>query len=430
MSKRVFKFGGASVKDAQSIANVAHALKSEGHKDVCMVVSAMGKTTNAMEVVVADYLKAKNERRDVVEVINQSIAPVVDFHRSIIDELFGDRADQVRSDIERMFDEIVGFITWNKSLNKSFIYDQIVGYGELLSTRILSAYLAEVGIDNTWHDIRTLIKTDDSYRDAAVNWEATADKVSVLKDSKQLIVTQGFLGSDANNFTTTLGREGSDYTAAILAYALDASSVSIWKDVPGVLNADPRYFTKTQLLHQISYREAIELAFYGASVIHPKTLQPLQRKSIPLHVRSFVDLKAKGTTVTGGAALVPQVPCYIVKKNQVLLELATQDFSFMVEKHFSTLFNLFAKYRLKVDLIQNSAISFKVCLDNRFEGIDGLLPELEQGFKVNCHRGVSLYTIRHFDDESINEIPKSEGILVEQRADQTLQVVTFSKQKS
>jgi aspartate kinase len=248
MSKRVFKFGGASVKDAQSIANVAHALKSEGHKDVCMVVSAMGKTTNAMEVVVADYLKAKNERRDVVEVINQSIAPVVDFHRSIIDELFGDRADQVRSDIERMFDEIVGFITWNKSLNKSFIYDQIVGYGELLSTKILSAYLAEVGIDNTWHDIRTLIKTDDSYRDAAVNWEATADKVSVLKDSKQLIVTQGFLGSDANNFTTTLGREGSDYTAAILAYALDASSVSIWKDVPGVLNADPRYFTKNTII--------------------------------------------------------------------------------------------------------------------------------------------------------------------------------------
>jgi len=192
MGKRVFKFGGASVKDVQSIANVAHALKTEGHEDVCMVVSAMGKTTNAMEVVVADYFKAKTDNKDVVEAVNQSIAPVVDFHRAIIDELFGDRADQVRADIERMFDEIVGFITWNKSLNKSFIYDQIVGYGELLSTRILSAYLAEVGIDNTWYDVRTLIKTDDSYRDATVNWEATAEKVSSLKEAKQLIVTQDF----------------------------------------------------------------------------------------------------------------------------------------------------------------------------------------------------------------------------------------------
>ena len=430
MGKSVFKFGGASVKDAQSIANVAHVLKTEGHQDVCMVVSAMGKTTNAMEVVVADYFKAKTDNKDVVEAVNQSIAPVVDFHRAIIDELFGDRADQVRADIERMFDEIVGFITWNKSLNKSFIYDQIVGYGELLSTRIISSYLAEVGIDNTWYDVRTLIKTDDSYRDATVNWEATAEKVSSLKEAKQLIITQGFLGSDTNNFTTTLGREGSDYTAAILAYALEASSVSIWKDVPGVLNADPRYFTDTQLLNQISYREAIELAFYGASVIHPKTLQPLQRRAIPLHVRSFIDLSAKGTTVTGGAALAPQVPCFIVKKNQVLLELATQDFSFMVEQHFGKLFNLFAKYRLKVDLIQNSAISFKVCLDNRFEGIEGLLPELEAEFKVNCHKGVSLYTIRHFDEKSLNVIPRGERILVEQRTDQTLQVVTYSEQKS
>ena len=427
MSKRVFKFGGASVKDASSIANVAHVLRSEGHKDVCMVVSAMGKTTNAMEVVVAEYFNTKKQGGDALLAVHKAIDEVVVFHKQIIDELFGKNATDVHEQISQLFDEVVGFVTWNKSLNRSFIYDQIVGYGELLSTKILSAYLTANGIENTWVDVRTLIKTDASYRDATIDWQLTSQNVAALNAHKGLVVTQGFLGSDPNNFTTTLGREGSDYTAAILAYGLDAESVSIWKDVPGVLNADPRYFTETELLHQISYREAIELAFYGASVIHPKTLQPLQRKSIPLHVRSFIDLNAQGTTVSSGADLIPKVPCFIVKKNQVLLELSTQDFSFMVEQHFSALFNLFAKHRLKVDLIQNSAISFKVCLDNRFEGIDALLPELEEEFKVNCHRGVSLYTIRHFDEQSIKVLPKDEKVLLEQRSDQTLQVVTQLK---
>jgi aspartate kinase len=317
-------------------------------------------------------------------------------------------------------------LAWNKSLKKAFVYDQIVGYGELLSTTIISAYLTKEKIENQWIDVRELIKTDQNYRDAKVNWTLTEQLIQQHIGQKQntLFITQGFLGSDQHNFTTTLGREGSDYTAAILAYALNADTVSIWKDVPGVLNADPRYFEQTELLNQISYREAIELAFYGATVIHPKTLQPLQRKSIPLIVRSFSDLENPGTKVSHGLTLDPMTPCYILKRNQVLLQLATQDFSFMVEEHFSALFKLFAKHRLKVDLIQNSAISFSVCLDNRFEGFQQLLPDLEQEFKVQYQQDVLLYTIRHANEDSTKTVlQKNDKVLVEQRNGETLQLV-------
>ena len=261
------------------------------------------------------------------------------------------------------------------------------------------------------------------YRDASVQWQQTVERVQRLNTQGELLVTQGFLGSDANNFTTTLGREGSDYTAAILAYSFDAESVSIWKDVPGVLNADPRAFENAVQLHQVSYTEAIELAFYGASVIHPKTLQPLQRKGIPLYVRSFIDLENPGTCVTAGSPLVPEVPCYIVKKNQVLLELATQDFSFMAEHHLSSVFELFSKYQLKVDLIQNSAISFRVCLDNRFDQFDALVSALEKDYVAKFQKGVALYTIRHFDDNAYEALPPTAKIVLEQRTGETLQLV-------
>jgi len=231
------------------------------------------------------------------------------------------------------------------------------------------------------------------------------------------------LGSDENNFTTTLGREGSDYTAAILAYCLDGDSVTIWKDVPGVLNADPRHFEETELLNEISYREAIELAFYGASVIHPKTLQPLQGKEIPLHVKSFLNPKEKGTTVGRGTKISPEIPCFIVKKNQVLLKLSSLDFSFIVEENMSEIFKLFHEYKLKVDLIQNSAISFSVCLDNKFGGLKEILPALEQKFKVTCHKNVSLYTIRHFNEDSVEKVLNGYSVLVEQRGKETIQLV-------
>ena len=301
----------------------------------------MGKTTNAMEEVVSSYLKAKTSKQPTQEVVTKALAPSRAFHQQIVKELFNGESSDVMVQVNLLFDEISGFLAWNKSLKKAFVYDQIVCYGELLSTTIISAYLTKEKIDNQWIDVRELIKTDQNYRDAKVNWTTDAEQQiqqHIGQKQNTLFITQGFLGSDQHNFTTTLGREGSDYTAAILAYALNADAVSIWKDVPGVLNADPRYFEQTELLNQISYREAIELAFYGATVIHPKTLQPLQRKSIPLIVRSFSDLENPGTKVSHGLTLDPMTPCYILKRNQVLLQLATQDFSFMVEEHFSALF--------------------------------------------------------------------------------------------
>lgn len=412
---RVFKFGGASVKDADAVKNVVNVLQQVGFENTLLVVSAMGKTTNAMEEVVNAYFKYKKD-------IPSKIADIVEYHNEILTQLFGNKQHRIYKDIKVLIDEINGFLVWNKSPNYNFVYDQIVGYGELISTTIISAYLEEKGISNNWLDVRNFIKTDNSYRDTTVNWERTQSNVADI-DKKVLNITQGFLGSDDNNFTTTLGREGSDYTAAILAYCLNADSVTIWKDVPGVLNADPRYFKETQLLNNISYREAIELAFYGASVIHPKTLQPLQRKEIPLHVKSFLNPKDAGTTVGKGMGIEPKVPCFIVKKNQVLMKLSSLDFSFMVENNISEIFKLFHDFKIKVDLIQNSAISFSVCVDNKFGGLQDLLKQLKSKFKVVHHEEVSLYTIRHFNTQALESLVNGHEVLLEQRGKETVQLV-------
>ncbi|MCG2460145.1 aspartate kinase [Flavobacteriaceae bacterium F89] len=413
---RIYKFGGASVKDANSIKNLVNVLQVMGHENTLLVVSAMGKTTNAMEDVVNSYFNNK-------EALPLAFQEVISYHNAILKELFDNPKHPIFEKIKSLFDEAKGFLAWNKSPKYGFVYDQVVGYGELVSTTILSTYFNEIGIVNTWLDIRDFIKTNDNYRDGQVNWEKTQEYVSQGIDGSKLNITQGFLGSDDNNFTTTLGREGSDYTAAILAYCLNAHEVTIWKDVPGVLNADPRYFEQAQLLHKISYREAIELAFYGASVIHPKTLQPLQRKEIPLHVKSFLNPRDKGTTVGKGVGMEPQVPCFIVKKNLVLIKLSSLDFSFIVEDNISELFKLFHEYKMKVDLIQNSAISFSVCMDNRFDKLPELLSQLQRKFKVAHHEGVSLYTIRHFNSESLDSLQNGKVILLEQRGRETVQLV-------
>ncbi|MCK0192231.1 aspartate kinase [Arenibacter sp. F20364] len=413
---RVFKFGGASVKDASSVKNVVKVLQEVGHENTLLVVSAMGKTTNAMEDIVNAYFKDKS-------LLSAAVHEVIQYHDTIMHDLFSNDKHPVFAKVKTLFDEVQGFLVWNKSPKYGFIYDQVVGYGELVSTTILSAYLNEIGIANQWLDVRSLIKTNEDYRDAKVNWKKTQINVSENVDKRKLNITQGFLGSDDNNFTTTLGREGSDYTAAILAYCLNATEVTIWKDVPGVLNADPRYFEKTELLNKISYREAIELAFYGASVIHPKTLQPLQRKEIPLHVKSFINPKDKGTTVGKGIGIEPKVPCFIVKKNQVLMKLSSLDFSFIVEDSISELFKLLHDHQMKVDLIQNSAISFSVCVDNKFGKLEELLNMLKSRFKVVHHEGVSLYTIRHFDTEAITSLQNGKEILLEQRGKETVQLV-------
>ena len=414
---RIFKFGGASIKDAQGVKKTAQLLQEVGYKDSLLVISAMGKTTNAIEQLIQHYFNDK-------KALKNSLNDQIKFHNNILFQLFNNHQQPVFDKVKSLFDQMERFLAWNKSPKHSFVYDQLVSYGEMLSTTIISEYLNQIGVPNNWIDARSCIKTDNHYRDANVDWTATkkAIKKNIKKDT--LYVTQGFVASDENNFTTTLGREGSDYSAAIFAYCLNANSVTIWKDVPGVLNADPRYFSETQTLEQISYREAIELAFYGASVIHPKTLQPLQKKEIPLFVKPFSKSQNLGTAVCKGKNIYPKLPCFIVKKEQLLIRLSSLDFSFIVEKNISYIFSLLHQHKMKVDLIQNSAISFSVCVNDKYNLIEKLLEQLRSTFKVNCTKDVSLYTIRHFDLPAIEKIKNDKQILLEQRTQETIQLVT------
>ena len=414
---KIFKFGGASVKDAAAVRNVAYVLEQVGADNVLVVVSAMGKTTNALEDIVAAYQNQSDE-------LAGKIIALEAFHLDIVKELMGADALALTQKVKGFFDEMRRFFEHNKSPNYSFVYDQTVSFGELISTTIIADYLQSTGANAQWLDARSCVKTDAYYRDANLDWAATQTAIRAAVTSDKLIISQGFIGSDHHNFTTTLGREGSDYSAAIFAYALDAESVTIWKDVPGVLNGDPRHFKDTVLLHQISYREAIELAFYGASVIHPKTLQPLQRKEIPLYVRSFVNPQEAGTAVSKGKTLEPHVPCFILKQKQVLLKLSSLDFSFIVEENIAEIFALLSRYQMRVELIQNSAISFSVVVNNKYDRLEELLQELRAQFKVTVTQDVQLFTIRHFDQAAKERVRGySDQILLEQRTRETLQVV-------
>lgn len=414
---KVFKFGGASVKDAEGVKNLASVLLVTGEKKLIIVVSAMGKMTNGLESIVSNYFSNPEE-------IEASVSEVYDYHYKILSELFTATPHPVFDVVNKLFKELTHFLKTTKSKNHAFVYDQVVCYGELISTAIVSAYLSKIEIKNTLLDVRTCIKTDANHRDANVNWEATQKQISKLINPNKITITQGFLGSETtNNFTTTLGREGSDYTAAILGYCLNAESVTIWKDVPGVLNADPRFFSKTQLLHHISYREAIELAFYGASVIHPKTLQPLQRKEIPLFVKSFFHPLEPGTCVGKGVTLDPQISCFILKKDQVLISLSSLDFSFMMEDNISEVFKLLHNFKMRVNLIQNSAITFSVCVDNKFNNLEALLAKLREKYKVKWNEGVTLYTIRHSKPLEIKVLTNGKEVLIKQESRDTVQLV-------
>ena len=414
---RIFKFGGASVKDADGIKNVFSVLEKVGHEDTLLVISAMGKTTNALEIVIKNYFEKSPE-------LHSSLQDVKKYHNQILLDLFDDEEHDVFFAVNSHFADLEYFIRSNKSPNYSFVYDQVVSFGELISTTIVSHYFNHAGLKNNWIDVRNFIKTDNNYRDATVDWEKTQSFISKGVKKKAFTITQGFLGSDENNFTTTLGREGSDYTAAIFAYCLNAESVTIWKDVPGVMNADPRFFENAILLNQISYREAIELAFYGATVIHPKTLQPLQRKEIPLYVKSFINPLLPGTSVSKGADLEPQTSCFILKKNQLLISLSSIDFSFIMEENISEIFKLLHEYKIKVSLIQNTAISFSVCVEDKFENFEELKAILSKKFKVSYNENVSLYTIRHFDDKSGKMVEKDKTVLLKQISRETMQLVT------
>lgn len=418
---KIFKFGGASVKDAASVKNVGTILKKYSGDKLVIVVSAMGKTTNALEKVVDSYFHQKG---DAHEKLNE----VKEYHTEIIDELFKGNGQEIKKHLNNFFVEIEWVLEEKPARSFGFVYDQIVSFGELIATRIVSAYLNDAGIINEWLDVRSCIQTDNTYREGKVNWELTTSYVNQnilpLLEKSNVILTQGFIGSTSENFTTTLGREGSDYTAAILAHALNAESVTVWKDVPGVLNADPKFFSDAQLLQQLTYVDAIELAYFGASVIHPKTIQPLENKRISLYVKSFVNPDLKGTLISAESETKPLVPSFIFKSNQVLVSISAKDFSFIAEESLSTIFSLFAEHRVKMNLMQNSAISFSVCADYDQMKINPLLEKLKAGFKVLYNDGLELYTIRHYFQSTIDMLSQGKEILLEQRSRNTVQLVT------
>lgn len=400
------------MKDADSVKNVLRVLSIQGFERCLIVVSAMGKTTNALERVVEFYFNKSDYQ--------QEIAKIKEEHIQIAKGLF-DENHHVFSEIKLFFDDIESFLRRNKSPNYNFVYDQVVTCGEMISSKILSVYLSDNEMGNQWLDARDFIKTDTNYREGVVNWEDTEKNISQL-DKAKTYVTQGFIGSDENNFTVSLGREGSDYSAAIFAYCLDAKDMTIWKDVPGVMTGDPRKFENVELLSNISYEEAIEMAYYGASVIHPKTLQPLKQKSIPFFVKSFINPEKAGTKI-GISTENQLLESYILKENQVLMRIATRDFSFIAEDHISFIFRELAKRNIKVSLMQNSAISLALCLEDKFNNVDELEAELEQDFNTEIVKNVSLFTIRNARLENLDKLYEGKNVLLEQITKTTVQMI-------
>ena len=421
---KVFKFGGASVKDADAVRNMASIVNRYDDK-LGVVVSAMGKTTNAMECIVQELWKRNEDAfRKLVE--ERRV-----FHLSILDELFTDQSNSIYNEINSEFDALLEKFYHRVPENFAFEYDQIVSLGEVISTKIIVAYLQEIGSKAKWCDARELIRTNNAYREAEVDWKRTQelfqDNFSPLYQESDVLVTQGFIGHTAEGFTTTLGREGSDFTAGILAYCCDAEDVTIWKDVPGMLNADPKWFDNTIKLDQISFKEAIELSYYGASVIHPKTVKPLQNKSIPLYVKSFVDPDAEGTVIQSSTDKDHLVPSFIFKLNQVLFSFTPKDFSFIVESNLSDIFQRLSDVNTKINLMQNSALNFSVLLDEDKVDIDEILKIFENSYEVRFNQGLELITIRHYDDATIDRVTENKEILLEQKTRETARLIVKEK---
>ena len=417
---RVFKFGGASVKDAESVKNVGHILSMFRKEKIIVVISAMGKMTNALEKVVQAYVSKSDELPALIEEVKT-------FHTKIIDDLGFAPQHDLRGEVQNSFTEIDWIIEEEPTRPYGFYYDQIVSHGELISTRILSAYLNENKIDNSWLDIRDVLQTDNTYREAKVNYDLTgkliAQRIPPFFEKKNFIITQGFIGATSENFTTTLGREGSDYTAAILSFCTDATEMLVWKDVSGVMSADPKLSDDAMKLEQISYHDAIELTYYGATVIHPKTIKPLENKNIPLRVCSFKAPQEKGTSIGNYHATKPLVPCFIYKFDQILFSISSKDFSFIAEESLSRIFGIFAAHDIKINLMQNSAVSFSVCVDNDKYKIPGLIEALKKDFRLLYNEDLKLVTVRHYFASTIDALTKGKTILLEQRSRQTAQVV-------
>ena len=419
---KVFKFGGASIKDTESIKNVSSIIRNHCDFKLLIVISALGKTTNRMEELLHAFFYKLPEKEALFTSIKKE-------HLAILNALFDTIQNDIFSDIENSFSSLENYLNNNPSEDYDFEYDQIVSFGELLSSKIVYHYLSSIGLPVKWLDIRTIIRTDDTYREGQIDWDITTKKTQELikphyeQPENTIIITQGFIGGTSKGLTTTLGREGSDFSAAIMGYSLDAESITIWKDVEGLLNADPRLFADTIKLDKIPYREAIELAYYGASVIHPKTLQPLQNKNIPLYVRSFIDSEKEGSIIHDFKNK-QLVPCFIVKKHQVLISISPKDFSFIAEENLSTIFGLFAFFGVKINLMQNSAISFSLCVDNK-SNLNELIEELQTEFFVKYNDNVELYTIRYYDKQSIDKITNYKTIILEQKSRMTVQYVAL-----
>jgi len=423
----IFKFGGASVKDAKGVDNVCRIIKRHDTSQLGIVVSAMGKTTNALEYIIALYRKNDHSYLDKVDQLIQEHLEIINGLENLAKEegvgcLSRFRESGITKTITSLMLSLKGELQRNQSPNYSFLYDQVVSYGELLSTKIVVAYLNAHELDVIWMDARQLIKTDQKYRDAGVDWHKSEQQIKE-KCKGRFFLTQGFIGSDTNGLTTTLGREGSDYTAGILAYCLDAEAVTIWKDVPGVLNADPREFKDTILIESMPYNEAIELAFYGASVIHPKTLQPLQGKKIALKVRSFVDHNLAGTVIRQQDEIIPLMPCYIVRKNMTHLRISARDFSFIGEANISDIFHELNEKKVQVGLLQNSAISFSICIEDKYGKLEELMNALTARYQVSAIENVSLYTVRHYDDTSVERLASDRQLILKQFTQETLQLI-------
>ncbi|MBR6291570.1 MAG: aspartate kinase [Bacteroidales bacterium] len=425
---KVFKFGGASVNSADAVRNMAQIVQSHMESEtLVVVVSAMGKTTNLLEKLVP----GSTDNTQVHELRQQLEA----YHLGIAKSLIPNDEEIVAKvqELLHQLDQTITSLTQSgKAANKqyNYCYDQVVSFGEIISTTIIAHYLNHLGINTLWADARQLIRTDGHYREGRVDWQATQQEVEKLKKEKSynVVLTQGFIGGtnandDSHISTTTLGREGSDYSAAILAYCLGAESITIWKDVPGFLNADPKFFHDTVKISQIPYNEAIELAYYGASVIHPKTVKPLQNKSIPLYIRSFITPESEGSSIGNYHTISPETPLYIFKNNQILLSILPRDYSFIAEDNLQVIFGILNELGIRVNLMQNSALSFSICIDNNPNLVPTLIERLSTMFRVRYNDNLQLITIRYYTQQVIDSIVASRPILLEQRSRSTEQLI-------
>ncbi|HVI49368.1 MAG TPA: aspartate kinase [Chitinophaga sp.] len=416
---KVFKFGGASLESVERIRQVGQIIQSFPEDKLLIVISAMGKTTNELEKVAQNYYLRKRE------IAAQLLYNLEQQHLAVADALLGDRSNPLFAQLQQFFTEAEWTLGEKPMRTYDYYYDQLVSLGELLSTAIVSAYFNTVGIHNIWLDVRDIFRTDDNFRDANIDWAYTqrqvTEKVTPLFTSTSIVIAQGFIGSTDQNESVTLGREGSDYSAAVFANMLDAESQTIWKDVEGLKNADPKLFPNTVNIPEISYGEVIEMAYYGAQVIHPKTIKPLQNKQIPLLVKCFLDKNLPGTVIKEEADVKQLPPIIVLKKNQVLLTITSKDYSFITEDKISDIYEIFHRLKVKINLMQNGAISFSCCIDNNPEKIELLIKTLHQGFKIAYNEGLELLTVRYNQDGLLEQLSDGHAILLEQRSLVTIQ---------